>query len=242
MSIKKSAKSLLKSLGYTTYRSDSLPNGLSWALDVNRLAENRDFKTVFDIGANIGLTTREFSTQFPKAEIFSFEPEHENFLRLQNTVASIPRAQCFEMALGSEDTTCNLYVQAHSEWHSLAPENNKPDSKNPMVQTIAVQTLDTFCREKNIKSIDFLKTDTEGFDLNVLQGGIEKLRQGQISFVFSEVGFNEKDTQHTYFPILLEFLVANGLEFYDLYDHEHARPSSSTNGSYCNALFVNSRI
>lgn len=240
--MKKYGKSLLKKLGYTTYRNDSLPTGLSWPLDISRLNGNRNLQTIFDVGANVGHATREFSDLFPGAQIFSFEPEAKNFSQLQNAAASLPAVRCFHKALGSEDTTCELHLQAHSEWHSLLPENNQPQSEGAAVQTITVQKLDTFCRENGVEHIDLLKTDTEGFDLDVLRGGEKQLREGKISFVFSEVGFSEQDKQHSFFPAILQFLTTNGFEFYDLYEHEHVRRKGSSHGSYCNALFMHSKI
>jgi hypothetical protein len=47
-------------------------------------------------------------------------------------------------------------------------------------------TLDVFCEENSIGSIDILKIDTEGFDLIVLQGAERMLQNGRIKFIHVE--------------------------------------------------------
>ena len=47
-------------------------------------------------------------------------------------------------------------------------------------------TLDTFVEQHGIKNIDFLKIDTEGFELEVLQGAKQLLSEGKIGTVIFE--------------------------------------------------------
>ena len=45
---------------------------------------------------------------------------------------------------------------------------------------IQVFTLDNFFESNSIKDCDFIKIDTEGFDLMVLQGGVKTLSKYSI--------------------------------------------------------------
>ena len=56
-------------------------------------------------------------------------------------------------------------------------------------EPVTVSTLDAFCSENEIATIDLLKIDTEGTDLEVLRGGERMLREGRIRFVVTE--FND---------------------------------------------------
>ena len=53
-------------------------------------------------------------------------------------------------------------------------------------EKIVVTTPSEFARENNIEMIDFMKVDTEGFDLQVLAGAAPLLREQRIRFVMAE--------------------------------------------------------
>jgi len=52
---------------------------------------------------------------------------------------------------------------------SLKNNQNIQRFKNPLKQSIQTYTLNRICEKHNIKNIDFLKIDTEGHDLKVLE-------------------------------------------------------------------------
>ncbi|HEV2717922.1 MAG TPA: FkbM family methyltransferase, partial [Terriglobales bacterium] len=82
-----------------------------------------------------------------------------------------------------------------------------------------------------------LKTDTEGFDLEVLKGAEVMLRARQIQFILAEVTFHPENTYHTSFFRFAEYLQGLKYHFVDLYDDDLAsfsRPPLP----YCNALFT----
>jgi hypothetical protein len=103
-------------------------------------------------------------------------------------------------------------------------------------ELIEIRTLDSFCAEQSINRIDLLKTDTEGFDLDVLKGAKTMLRTHQIQFVVAEVTFYAENTSETQFFSLAEYLLRFGYQFVDVSDDDVAtfnRPPVA----YCNALF-----
>jgi hypothetical protein len=101
-----------------------------------------------------------------------------------------------------------------------------------------VDTLDDFARSHGVQQIDLLKTDTEGFDLEVLHGAQAMLSAGAIRFVLSEVTFDAMDSYHTSFTKVFEYLAAHGFRFVDIYDHDYVSFSPRRPPlAYCNALF-----
>jgi hypothetical protein len=54
---------------------------------------------------------------------------------------------------------------------------------------VQVVRLDDWCEQANLQHVDLLKVDTEGFDLQVLQGAEGLFRQRRVRFVFVE--FND---------------------------------------------------
>ena len=57
--------------------------GFDINLEIIRLAEYYDIpiETIFDVGANIGITACELNDLFPKALIYAFEPVPDTFLK-----------------------------------------------------------------------------------------------------------------------------------------------------------------
>ena len=57
-----------------------------------------------------------------------------------------------------------------------------------MVETVTctVRTLDEVRRELGVERINLLKIDTEGFDLQVLQGARQSLEEGRIDCIYLE--------------------------------------------------------
>lgn len=54
--------------------------------------------------------------------------------------------------------------------------------------SVSVSTLDAYCQSHKIHRIDFLKIDTEGFEIQVLRGARSLIEQDAIDFVQLEHG------------------------------------------------------
>jgi len=127
---------------------------------------------------------------------------------------------------------------AHNVQNSLRNElSDKCSSKGG--ELVMIKTLDSFCAEQDVIHIDLLKTDTEGFDLELLKGAEGLLRSKQIRFILTEATFHPDDSYQTSFFRVAKYLSGFGYCFVDLYDHDFvccspARPPLA----YCNALFT----
>ena len=99
-----------------------------------------------------------------------------------------------------------MHTYSTSLLNSLVP-NARFSVRFGMQSTpIAVKctTIDLFSAERNIRKIDVLKIDTEGFDLEVLKGAKAMLGQGAVSFVyfeFNDIGLDEKSDGGALVPI-----------------------------------------
>lgn len=65
-------------------------------------------------------------------------------------------------------------------------------------ENITVDTLDNYCEYKNIGSIDLLKIDVEGHELDVLLGGSKMFSDKKIKLVSFEFGGSNIDTKTYY--------------------------------------------
>jgi FkbM family methyltransferase len=236
-----SFKNQIKQLAFQTYQKlspEGFPSGLDLSYDLKRILDGNPLQTIFDVGANVGQTALYFNKHFPKVNIYSFEPVKKTFDTLKSNVGHLHNVQIFQYALGSKNEKISIYLtdDPNSQTNSLIAREGKTRT-----ELIEVQTLDSFCHAQNIDTIDMLKTDTEGFDLEVLKGAIQKIQDRKIKFILSEATFYLPDRSHTQFSPLLEFLFPLGFRFYHMY--ETCYDANLAKGiMYTNALFVNEKL
>jgi hypothetical protein len=103
-------------------------------------------------------------------------------------------------------------------------------------ETVQIDTIDLYCSRNEIRKIDLLKIDTEGFEIEVLKGAHEMLSQGKVSLIYCEVGFLKQNSRNTYFANLTEYLANYGYYFFGLYQFDS---HDWVKGGYLgNALYV----
>lgn len=72
------------------------------------LALARDGDVVLDVGANIGIWSRELLARRRPATLVAFEPELRNFQLLTRNLSPYPNASCERLAIGARDGTVRL--------------------------------------------------------------------------------------------------------------------------------------
>jgi hypothetical protein len=141
------------------------------------------------------------------------------------------------LAFADTNRAARIQPAALSLQNSL--RNELSNSSSSAGELVTITTLGSFCAEQNISHIDFLKTDTEGFDLEVLKGAEAMLRSHRIQFILSEATLRPDDSYHTSFFRVTEYLSRFGYYFVDLYDHAFVSSSPTPSPlDYCNVLFT----
>jgi FkbM family methyltransferase len=202
---------------------------------------NLPVETIFDVGANIGQTSTELRKYFPDASIHAFEPIDSTFEILSKNICNDRKTILNNIALGAEKKEVTIFLQHESLINSLLNEINVETESNPAQnrQTQIIQVLkgDEYCTLNKIESIFLLKTDTEGYDLDVLMGFEQILCDRKISFVLVEVTFDLTDLSHTSFYRINEYMTLHGYKlsgFYEGIYHGGFQPDLN----YCNCLWA----
>jgi len=194
------------------------------------------FKTVFDVGANIGQSVRLFRSLWPGADIYAFEPVQSSFQRLQSAVAAHANVKCYQIALGDQPMRASMQSQSLGKANRILSGAN--DTSGP-VEEVEVETGARFCASHGIHSIDYLKIDAEGFDLKACQGFEPMLKEQQIGAIQIEVGMQLTDPVHLPLHAFLSYLHPLGYRLYKIHNqHVQSHRPVSRRG---NAVFVSLR-
>lgn len=237
-------KSLLMKTGYRFIQNsyfDKLVHVNSIDTDYVYFLFKKRFKNsgsllFFDIGANIGQTALRMNKFFPDSVIYCFEPVKETYLQLVSNVKDMGNIRAFNLAFGSSIGEVTLQHQKNSEWNSLVPElNENAGSKAGEKETVSLTTIDEFMTGNKIGKIDLLKSDTEGFEVQVLDGAEKTLLAGKVDSIYIEVGFRDNDKQHVHWKALVDKLESYHYSFLGFFDRSL---NEDLQLNYANALFI----
>ena len=149
--------------------------------------------TFFDIGANKGQSAKAFLSIFPSSIIYMFEPDNILIKKLNQDFNS----NCIyihENAISNINGKKLLNMYSNKEYNSFyeIEDYGYYASRKVMKQnTLFVNciTIDYFVDKNKISKIDFLKIDTQGHSLEVLEGCKKTLESQIISILQIEINF-----------------------------------------------------
>ena len=165
---------------------------------------------VIDAGANIGLHTLNMAKIVGKTgKVFAFEPEITNFGILKKNIKLNNYTNIFaeHKAVGEKDGIATLYRSNHPGMHKI---DSKPQHSKDKLN-VDIISLDNFFNKNHIQpKIDFIKIDVEGFELSVLKGMKNILKNNKNIKILLELSHNklhEEDLEYnSKYEELLDFL------------------------------------
>lgn len=232
--MKKYLKKISGRLGYTITKKN--PNPLQ---DDNPLNAVKDFfngseAIFFDIGMNYGQTTSKMRSFYPTAVIHGFEPSKKCFHHIKENLKT-ENVFLYHKAVGSENSFLEFNEYSWSALNSLL-KRSFTQSKIEETYQVEVITVDSVCKDNQIPYINFLKTDTEGYELEVLKGASEMMRNNKVQFVFVEIFFKENFIGQSSFGDIYNFLQAHNFDLVRFYEMEIAGEGIANR---TDALFIN---
>ena len=142
---------------------------------------------VLDIGANMGAHTVAFARAAHNGHVYAFEPVPEMAKRLSHNcrLNGTDNVTLMTCGLGDRDGTLDMnvnvggpgmegtssltrtvHVESHPEWYET--------------RTVPIRRLDDVVAElAPTNRIGFVKIDTEGFETQIIEGGMETLRKNR---------------------------------------------------------------
>jgi FkbM family methyltransferase len=247
MSFKQSVKEAIRSAGWHVRRRKS-GRQIDPYHDQKALLARVDVRCILDVGANIGQTAQHYRKLFPDATIHSLEPFPGVFRILSESCAGDPAIRPHCLALADTDGARRFYVSEHDEWGALSPV--APDAADLMgiggfaIATrseieVSTVTLEHFCAEQGIGSIQILKLDIQGAELSALRGAEGLLAGRSIDLIYSEVLFKKLYDEQCSFYDLGQFVEGHGYPLYGLYNHRIGKHDALT---VADAIWVSPRL
>ena len=166
--------------------------------------------TIFEVGAHFGVDTFKLSKLFPTARIYAFEPDSRNFQVLSKLDTS-PYIHIFNQALSDRVGSAKFYMSMSTKpnfskfldypWIDKSFFNSNSLSRsgassllnghealnNAKESIVSTTTLDKFCSEHYVSSIDLLWVDVQGAEKLVINGASLTLKH--VRYIWIEYGF-----------------------------------------------------
>ena len=154
---------------------------------------------IFDVGANIGVTTAIFAAAHAERRVYCFEPSPRAFGHLSRTISENGLSNCtpMQVALGAAPGFVGFMDDPQSASAShLAVEGVTLGGSSISVE---VATLDEMVSRLNLAHLDFIKIDVEGFEADVIEGAQQTIKRLRPS-VFLEFNSFTTDRLPQYEP------------------------------------------
>ena len=164
-------------------------------------------KTIFDVGAFCGDWTRNCLKVFPDSNYFLFEAQKDmadSLKMMENDQIVIEN-----MFLGEYDGTYVDFYEAGTSSSALRFGPHTSIKKN-------IISLDNYCREKSINTIDILKLDVQGYELNILKGA--KTILNNVNLIITEVSFIDVYVDCPLVNEVIQFLDSYQFQLFDIVD------------------------
>ena len=154
---------------------------------------------VIDVGSNIGLFIELLLTQNKNLKIYSIEP-NEKLINYQiKKFKQSNNISYHQEAISDSSEMRKFYIRNSMSHSSLNKEHfNFDESAISEIKTIKTITLIEFISNQKIKTIDLLKLDTEGLELDILKSIKSLLLDGKIRYLKVEVTFENLEEIMSY--------------------------------------------
>lgn len=148
-----------------------------------RLFDQHGISLVFDVGANIGQYAQSLREQGYRGRIVSCEPVSSAFESLRQRASGDSQWECLRCAVGNSEGEAMINIAGNIQSSSLLemlPEHVEaaPLSRYVASEQTPLTTIDRLALQYARPGVSiFLKTDTQGFDMRVLEGARSTLQQ-----------------------------------------------------------------
>ena len=219
--IKRIIKGILNQFGYKVI----LPNYKnSHELVINKLIEDHQIEVVLDVGANTGQFAKSLRQSGFGGKIISFEPLSSAWKELkENSEKDELWIVADRVALGNEIGVVEINIAGNSASSSIlsmestckeaAPESAYIDQEEAPLSTL--DHLFQIMLAAHLSGNLFLKIDTQGYELMVLEGAKSLLTH--VHLVELEISFVELYTGQVLYRQIIDYMEEQGFTLWSIF-------------------------
>ena len=180
-------------------------------------------KIIFDVGGHRGESLKLFTKYLNIKKIYCFEPISENFIQLEKVANKLKKLYDINITIekcGCGNIEKNIFINKLTETSSSTIQDLNYNSKyfkkknfllnikkQIIKENIKVVMLSNYIERNEIKKIDFLKIDTEGYEYDVLLGLKDNIKK--IGFVLFEHHYDDMIKKNYNYTDINNLLVKN---------------------------------
>ena len=126
--------------------------------------------TILDIGSNTGISVIFFKKYYPSSKIYAFEPNPFAFMYLKKNVKENKLKNVYIFNIGISDKKEKKYL-VFEKYNDISARISNAISKGKRRNIIRVKLvpISIFIKKYNIKKIDILKIDVEGYEGRIIR-------------------------------------------------------------------------
>lgn len=228
--LRSSLRKLVRATGYDVHKLELGRDPLN---DIRQMIAPSP--AILDVGANTGQTIRNLLRSLTNPVIHSFEPNSVVFQQLSKSFAGETNLYLNNFALGNKPGQQTLLENSNSDMSSFLPLGPQGWGAVQDRKQVQVSTVDAYCRDQSISGIDLLKSDTQGFDLEVLKGAAHMLAGNRVHLIYVEIIFAKLYENFPRLDQIYGFIADHGFELVSFYDTHYLNGRAG----WADALFVN---
>ncbi|SHI49196.1 FkbM family methyltransferase [Pollutimonas bauzanensis] len=152
---------------------------------------------VIDVGCRWGFAER-FMQDADKFRVYGFDPDREECERLTKIYGHKAPITLVPLGLAGTSGLRTLYITSEPACSSLLPPDPELTASYPSLYCarqereiqVETTTLDLWVEGTDISAVDYIKVDTQGTELEILQGGsntLEKVRSLEVEVEFNPI-------------------------------------------------------
>lgn len=199
----------------------------------NLVTEN---SIMLDVGAYKGDFSKQMLAESNLDKAILFEANTDNFNDLQNIFLNQDNISLFNYAVGNENGESIFHCDSDLATGSILPykyrENDNSDVKRHQVKLIKLDSF--FQTNPSSQRIALIKTDTQGYDLQVLQGAENTIANHQpwliIELIFTPLYKNQSDPHQ-----IISWLAERGYRLAGIFNQHY---TSDPWLAYADGIFI----
>lgn len=159
---------------------------MSCYCDTRFLEHLDNIKTIFEVGARYGDESLQLSKNFNNAQIYSFECNPNTIDICKQNLNNKKNIVFIPYGLGDKNETLPFYSYMLDNNDGASSLLKRIDFTETQKETgiIKIKRLSDFVSENQINNIDLLCMDVQGYELNILKGAEDFIKN--IKFVIME--------------------------------------------------------